>query len=689
MMMSGCGIFSLLALVATSMAADSSASTGGPVSKVFEMLAELQKKIISEGKEAQKVYDEFSEWCKDRSQNVGFEIQSGKAQVADLMATIEKETSKMTGYSTKIEELSGSIASNEADLKSAAEIRKSEAGDFAKEEKELLDVISTLERAVGVLNREAAKGSASMLQMKGMQDIAMAMEAMVHASMLSSADATRLTSLVQSSQGSQDNDGDAALGAPDPAAYASHSNGIIGTLEDLLDKAEAQLDKARKTEVTNSHNYDMLRQSLESEIDAGKNDMEEAKKSIAASDEAKSVAEGDLTVTEADLKEDKNTMESLHQDCMSGAEDFKAQTKSRGDELKALSQAKKVLADALPAAAQTYGAALDQASFLQISQTEQADLSKFEAVRLIRDLGRKEQSVALAQLASRMAAILKYGDKSGSDPFSKVKSLISDMISKLEKDAKTDATHKDFCEKETSETNAKKDEKTYAVNKLATKIDSMTAQSAKLKETVVALSTELRELASAQAEMDSIRSEESAIYSKNKAEMEAGISGVQKALNVLRDYYSKDGSNQDSGNGIISMLEVVESDFTKGLTEIEVAESTAAKEYEKTSYMNKVAKRSKSKDLEYKAKEAAALDKSAAEAGSDKDGVQAELDALFEYLEKLAKMCVAKAEPYAKRDERRQAEIAGLKNALSILEGEAVLLQQSSSKRVLRGTSQE
>ena len=52
---------------------------------------------------------------------------------------------------------------------------------------------------------------------------------------------------------------------------------------------------------------------------------------------------------------------------------------------------------------------------------------------------------------------------------------------------------------------------------------------------------------------------------------------------------------------------------------------SSAKEYEKTSYMNKVAKRSKSKDLEYKAKEAAALDKSAAEAGSDKDGVQAEL----------------------------------------------------------------
>merc|ERR1719160_2091038 len=86
------------------------ASEGSPVSKVFQMLADLQAKIIKEGEEAQKTYDEFSEWCEDRSRNTGFEIKTGKAEIEDLKATIDKETSTISALSTKIEELSSSIA---------------------------------------------------------------------------------------------------------------------------------------------------------------------------------------------------------------------------------------------------------------------------------------------------------------------------------------------------------------------------------------------------------------------------------------------------------------------------------------------------------------------------------------------------------------------------------------------------
>merc|ERR1719352_63169 len=113
--------------------------------------------------------------------------------------------------------------------------------------------------------------------------------------------------------------------------------------------------------------------------------MDATRKALAVSEEGKATAEGDLSVTTADLKEDTNTLDSLQQDCMTGAEDFRAETKSRGEELSALAQAKKVLGEALPAAAQTYGASLDQQeSFLQVV----ADQSKFEVVRYLRDLAR-------------------------------------------------------------------------------------------------------------------------------------------------------------------------------------------------------------------------------------------------------------------------------------------------------------
>lgn len=680
-------IMALFTFLALTSAAHASGAT--PVSQVFSMLGDLQAKIIKEGEDAQKTYDEFTEWCEDRSRNVGFEIKTGNAEVEDLSATIEKETSTASALGTKIEELAGSIASDEADLKAATQIRSEEAADFAAESKESKEVIGTLERAIAVINREMAKNPAALLQFKSSGDIAKALGAMVQGSMLSTADASRLTALVQDKSESQEDD----TGAPDPAAYKGHSNGIIATLEDLLTKAEEQLEKAQSTETTNKHNYEMLKQSLEDEVEFANKDMAGANDGLAASQEAKATAEGDLHVTNADLDEDEKTLKTLHQDCMKGAEEFQSGTKSRGEELTALAQAKKVLKDVLGAAAQSYGAALDQVSLLQVSRSQLftgADLAKFEAVRFIRDLARKEKSVALAQLASQMSSAIRFGESSGADPFAKVKSLIGDMIGRLEKDAESDATQKAYCDKETADTKAKKLEKEYGISKLSTKIDSMTAKSAKLKEEVAELQKELAALASSQAEMDKIRSEEKAMYDKNSAEMKTGIEGVKKALSVLRDYYAKadkdHGAADGAGNGIISMLEVVESDFTKGLADMEVQESSAADEYEKVSFMNKIACTQKGQDVKYKNKEAAGLDKSTSEAVSDREGVQAELEALIEYLSKLDKMCVAKAEPYAERKRRREAELAGLKQALQILDGEAVLLQQKS-KRALRGHS--
>jgi septal ring factor EnvC (AmiA/AmiB activator) len=94
---------------------------------------------------------------------------------------------------------------------------------------------------------------------------------------------------------------------------------------------------------------------------------------------------------------------------------------------------------------------------------------------------------------------MRYGGKDGADPFAKIKGLISDMITKLEKEAGDDATEKAYCDKETSETTAKKEEKTAEIEKLTTKIDQDSAHSAKLKEEVAVLQKELAELAKSQA----------------------------------------------------------------------------------------------------------------------------------------------------------------------------------------------
>merc|ERR1719243_241669 len=242
-----------------------------------------------------------------------------------------------------------------------------------------------LERATSILSKEMAKsGSASMLQLKSATSITQALSAMVQASVLSSADASQLTALVQTEQG----DSDSEMGAPAAQVYEGHSDGIIGTLEGLTEKAEGQLDKARKAESTAVQNYQMLKQSLTDEIKFANKDMDKAKKGLAASQEKKAGAEGDLEVTSKDLAEDTATKSTLHQDCMDASEEFELATKSRGEELNALATAKKIIKESTGGAAgQSYG--LNQMSFLQVASG--ADLAKFEAVRFVQDLARKSK----------------------------------------------------------------------------------------------------------------------------------------------------------------------------------------------------------------------------------------------------------------------------------------------------------
>merc|ERR1719194_217689 len=217
-----------------------------------------------------------------------------------------------------------------------------------------------------------------------------------------------------------------------------------------------------------------------------------------------------------------------------------------------------------------------------------SDLHNAEVVTMIKNLAKKQHSTALSQLASRISSVVRYGNADGSmDVFGKVKGLITDMIAKLEAEAEAEATEKVYCDEELAKTEAKKAELQGVISKLTSKIDLAAAKSAELKEEVKTLQAELATLAKQQAEMDSIRAEEKSAFDKAKAELELGISGVQKALGVLKDYYQGSGAafvqngasfdafmkqpappkkhsaSSGAGGSIIDILEVCESDFSK------------------------------------------------------------------------------------------------------------------------------
>merc|ERR1719408_319200 len=198
--------------------------TTNSVTKVIQLISDLEAKILKEGTASTKVYDEFGEWCEDESKKLGHEIKTVSLQVEDLKATIDKETTTAEEMTAKIEELTAAISVDEKDLKAAEEIRDKEHSDFVAEEAELSETISALERAIAILTREMAKtGAAALVQLKTAGNVVDALKILVQASAFPVADSDRLMNFLQSNQ----KDLASEMGAPDPAAYESKSGGIV------------------------------------------------------------------------------------------------------------------------------------------------------------------------------------------------------------------------------------------------------------------------------------------------------------------------------------------------------------------------------------------------------------------------------------------------------------------------------
>merc|ERR1719197_1271427 len=110
-----------------------------------------------------------------------------------------------------------------------------------------------------------------------------------------------------------------------------------------------------------------MKQALTDEIKYGSEDLQKAKQCVSEAEEGKAVAEGDLAVTAKALAEDVKSLADLHSECMTKAQEFEAETKSRDGELKALAAAKKAVSE-MTGGAETQAYGFGQISFLQVAR---------------------------------------------------------------------------------------------------------------------------------------------------------------------------------------------------------------------------------------------------------------------------------------------------------------------------------
>jgi chromosome segregation ATPase len=652
-----------------------------PVQKVIQLLDELKGKVESDLSAEEKMMEEYTTWCDEEANEKEDAITSSKRTIGDLEATIEDAKATILTLTASIDELTSKISTSETELAEASGIREKEHEVFVASEKELVDTVDSLERAMVVLKKnlgfmQTGRGANLLAAMAG------GLQKVVEASWVNEHQKAVLQSLLQTKD--EDSDEDLEFQPQGKTvAYESSSGGILDTIADMQGKAEESLSGTRKDEMEGAHAYALVKQGLEDEIKVANKQLSEATLTRSTTEEELHTAEASLSETEETLAADTKYLEELKQSCTTKATEWAARQKQAAEETAAIQKAKDILSEGVKVFLQT-----SSRTRLQ-SETEASLDARSQVVSILKKMARTQNSYALAQLASQAR----------SDPFGKIRGLIEEMIAKLTDEAAEEADQKSFCDEEMSESKAKQADLSGKLDKVSARISKAEAGKAKLLEEIKMLETEISEMDAGQAEATKVRQEEHEEYLKASKDFKDSAAAVAKAIDVLNEYYSSaafvqvaakqpdasfGGAKGDVGSTIVSVLEVAESDFTSLLAESEADESAAQEAYDKLTQENAVTKATKTGDIKAKTSEVKQIEVALGNYKENKATVTEELDAVLLYLDKLKPQCETKVMSYGEKKAKREQEIAGLKEALTILSGEAFLQVKTTLRGVRR-----
>lgn len=256
--------------------------------RVMSMLADVQMKLVEDGKTSEVQYANYSQFCSHGQRDLGYDIKDAQKNVEQLTATIAKTSSEIDVATSKLEELQTAMGKSEVDLKEAQDLRNKEHKEHQNARSELGEASDMLGRAIKTLS---AKVHPSLLQQKVDNDndaaLLKALGAVVDAASIPNKERESLMSFVESQNYI--------------AREGPKSESIVSILEDMKTKARDELNSMATAEKQSLHSFLMLKQSLEMQMSAGRKEMEQTTLVKATAQQEKAVAEADLAGTQQDL----------------------------------------------------------------------------------------------------------------------------------------------------------------------------------------------------------------------------------------------------------------------------------------------------------------------------------------------------------------------------------------------------
>jgi len=650
-----------------------------PVTKVINLLKDMQAQLQKDQTEDEEVYEKVACWCTTNDKEKTQAIADAEARITDLTSTIEVKTAQSSRLNTEIKNLAAEIASNEEALAKATSLRQKELAEFNAEEKDLLQSIGALKSAVTVLGKH---NSFAQVPSEQLINVAVMIQHQfrIHADLLKSiATPTQRKAVAAFVQSPSDYfDAEPTLVQLQKESYAPQSGAIFGILKQMKETFETNLSSSQKEEMAAQAMYEDVKAAKEAEIAAGNEQKDTKTQELADTDSALAQAKQDLEDTRNSLSADQTFLMNLKETCQMTDQEWEERQKARQEEIVACGEALAILDsdDAHDTFTKTF-------NFVQLDAymtVENKDaVKRDQAASVLTNAARKFNNPKLSTLATSVRL----------DAFTKVIAAIDEMITALTKEKADEIKQKDFCTENLNQNERAQELKARDISELESKIATLTSQLDELTKSIEQLEAEIAEAQTQLKRAGEDRELENQDFQGTITDQRETQKLLKSALDVLAGVFAKKALLQlkqepagppppsgfkkyekSSGSGgVMGMLEQIIGEAKQLEADAIKAEADGQKAYESFVKDSNKSITEKTRDITNKSAEKAQAeaDKVATEEG--KEAAMNEQQQNMNENADLHKSCDFTMKNFDIRQEARDQEVEALRQAKAILSG--------------------
>merc|ERR1719359_415005 len=462
----------------------------------------MQKKVEEEGVKQEELFEKYMCYCKSSGETLSKSIADAEVKMPQLASDIKEAESAVAQLKEELAQHQNDRDEAKAAMAKATEIREKEAAAFAKEQSNDKANIEALMKATAAIEKGMSGGFLQTSAADVLKRFALRED-------ISNADRDTLTAFLTSGNGQ---------------GYAPASGEIVGILKQMGDTMNKDLKDLIAAEEAAKKAYEELMACKQKEVDALTKAIEDKIKRIGELGIEIVNLKEDLDDTTAMFMEDTKFLADLKKNCATKQKEWALIQKTRQEELLAIADTIKILNDddALELFKKTAGASL-----LQIEMSNQQVLNQARAAL---GLAGKRRNVGVDLIA--LALTGKKVD------FSKVITMIDDMVVLLGKEQVDDDNKKEYCTIQFDMTDDKKKGLERTISDLEKSISEDKEMVATLTSEIEALKEGILKLDREVAGATTIRKEEHADFAAELTANKAASDIIDFAKNRMNKFYN-------------------------------------------------------------------------------------------------------------------------------------------------------